>query len=389
MEQIFKKQKLKKKGILVHIYANPLRDNNNARLMRIVESLNNSGIFEKVYVLAVHENGQRIEEELFDNVFIRRFPNLFKKKTSFFAKVLNNIVWLINIKCWTLFKNVGIVNHVGAINLLTLPYFKLIKRSRVFYYADDIVTENRIGGIIEKIYKIVEKRFLKYCDEIIVVSEGSKKWYEDTYKIKDVKVVWNATIKSPEMEIDKTYDVRKLYGLNENDLVFGYIGTFTTGRSIEMLLDVFPKLERNKHLVLAGYGELENLVKRKAGESSNIHYLGSISWDKVQSFVTSIDVGVILLEDVCLNYRYTLATKFFEYLALGKPVLVSSPSSMTTIVDKYNLGWETIVQEESIFKLISELRKQDIEEKRYNAQKNADKFLWQEQEKNLLKIYNK
>lgn len=380
---------MNKAGLLLYTYANPLKDNNNARLMRILETLGDSKKFSKVYVLCGYETNQKKEEKLFKTVYVRRFQTVLRNNKTFVIKIFNNILWITKIIYWSLFRSVSVVNFVGTVDLLLLPYFKIVKGAKCFYYADDIATENRLGGITEKIYSLIEGAFIKYCDGIIVVSDGIKKWYEQKYNIKNVHIIWNAPIKEGSHEVYSEYDAKKVFSIKDHELVFGYIGTFTTGRSLEILLEVFSKIEKSKHLVLAGYGELENIVKEKTKQFSNIHYLGSIPWDKVESFTNSIDVGLVLLENVSLNYYYALPTKFFEYLASGKPVIVSDFPDMGKIVEKYNLGWKTAVDEKVIGTLIKGLNSNSIHERKINAKKSKEEFLWIKQEGKLKKIYNK
>ena len=376
------------KKILIHTYANPLRKDNNVRLLRIVESLKKLGHFDEIHILCGYEKGQNKQEEIFEGVFVKRLTLSFFRKSQIFFKMLNNLLWVIKIVYYSLFRSVSVVNFVGVIDLWTLPFFKIIKKAKVFYYADDIVTENRVGVSQKTIYAITEKLFLKYCNRVIVVSEGIKNWYEEKYCLNNVSIINNAVIGDEEQVRDELYDARKRFNLLEDDIVFGYIGTFTTGRSLELLLKIFSETITNKHLVLAGYGDLKNHVEKMSQIYSNIHYLGSVPWDKIQSFVGSIDVGLVLLEDVSLNYRYALPTKFFEYLASGKPVIVSDFPDMSSIVKKYSCGWCVKPVYSEIYSLIDNIDNKSIRKYKENLTDLRDNFMWEKQEKFLLKIYN-
>lgn len=376
------------KKILIQTYANPLREDNNARLLRVVQSLRKIKEIDEIHILCGYEKGQNEQEWIFKKIFVKRFPLFLSNKSPIISKVLNNFSWIIKIVNYSLFRNVSIVNFVGVVDLCTLPFFKIIKKAKIFYYADDIVTENRVKRGQKIIYYVIEKLFLKYCDGVIVVSGGIKNWYEEKYHLNNVSIINNAVIGKEKQVIDNSYDARKRFNLPDGDIVFGYIGTFTTGRSIELLLKAFSKTMKNKHLVLAGYGELKNCVEKMSRTYPNIHYLGPVPWNKVQSFTKSIDVGLVLLEDVSLNYRYALPTKFFEYLASEKPVVVSDFPDMSSVIKKYSCGWCVKSIYSEIFPLINNLDKEDIEKCRENLMNYKYNFMWEEQEKTLLKIYN-
>lgn len=375
--------------ILIQTYANPLRDDNNVRLLRIIQSLKKLEKIDEIHVLCGYEKGQNKQDIIFESVLVERFSSPLSSKPQFFLKILNNLLWIIKIINYSLFKNVSVVNFVGVMDLCALPFFKIIKKTKVYYYADDIVTENRVGSGQKLIYTIVEKLFLKYCNRVIVVSQGIKNWYEEKYHLNNVSIINNAVIGDEKQVIDKSYDAKKRFNLTDSDIIFGYIGTFTAGRSLELLLKIFSETMKNKHLVLAGYGELNDYVEKMSRMYSNIHYVGRIPWNKVQSFTKSIDVGLVLLEDVSLNYRYALPTKFFEYLASEKPVIVSDFPDMSSIVKKYSCGWCVRPVYKEILSLINKIDRKDIEKYRENLMNFKYNFMWEKQEKKLLKIYNK
>lgn len=378
---------MENKQTLISIYANPLTETNASRLEKILKTLGKSGIFDKTYILCEHQDHQKKAVELFPNVFTKRIPSPFKQKGPLFTSLVNSMHWLFRIILWSLFKKIHTVNFIGPLELVLLPYFKILKKSNIYYYANDIPTQNRIGGIKESVYSFIESVFLKYCDGIIVVSDGIKKWYEKEYNISNVHTIWTALL---DRELINSHKNKfEIESISDDSLVFGYIGTFNTGRSLENLLEIFTNIDENKHLVLGGYGELEELIKRKAKNNKNIHYIGPIPWGKIISFTNTIDIGLVMLENVSLNYYYALPTKFFEYLATGNPVIASNFPDMGGIVDRYNSGWKVNPTKKELQELIKNISRENYDTKKNNATKNKNLFTWPKQKSNLLKIYEK
>jgi len=50
------------------------------------------------------------------------------------------------------------------------------------------------------------------------------------------------------------------------------------------------------------------------------------------------DAGLSLDTDTCVNQRYSLPNKFFDYIAAGIPALVSPLPEVAALVEKYGCG---------------------------------------------------
>jgi glycosyltransferase involved in cell wall biosynthesis len=380
---------MSKQGIAIHTYANPLRSNNNARLMRIVETLGQLDLFDKVVVITGRDSDQERSEPLFENVFARRYKGLKSRKESLLIKIFRGLLWISNIYSYSLFKRVKVINYVGPLELFTVPFFKYIKKSKTIYYADDIVTENRLSPSMEKIYSYLEGKYLPKCDKVIVVSEGIKSWYEKKYNIENVEVIWNAP--SRWEDIQKKRELKDVLDLPipKESVKFGYIGTLTTGRGLDILMRAFSKLSSEKHLLIAGYGPEEKKVKEMAENFENIHYIGPVDWDKVIQYTNSLDVGLVVLENVSLNYYHALPTKLFEYLASGKPSIVSNFPDMSKIIEMYDCGWQVEPNYDSLFELLNSLTMDDVMQKKKNLGNHVKKFIWENQCEKLVNMYSK
>ncbi len=67
---------------------------------------------------------------------------------------------------------------------------------------------------------------------------------------------------------------RDKLGLKENDIVLAFIGKLQSKKNPELLLNAFSlHFRENVHLLYIGNGELEQNLKMKAKQSTNIHFL--------------------------------------------------------------------------------------------------------------------
>jgi glycosyltransferase involved in cell wall biosynthesis len=112
-----------------------------------------------------------------------------------------------------------------------------------------------------------------------------------------------------------------------------------------------------------------------------------LRWDKIPEFTRSIDVGLVLLENVSLNYYYNLPTKLFQYLASGRPVIVSDFPDMGNLIDKYDAGWKVEPQFDKVYSLIQDIELSEIREKQSRLERNRVSFTWEGQESKVKEIY--
>ena len=112
--------------------------------------------------------------------------------------------------------------------------------------------------------------------------------------------------------------------------------------------------------------------------------------DEVLDYTASADVGVTLVEDACLSYRYCLPNKLFEYVMARIPVVVSDLPEMKKLVNEYKIGavWDA-GSGQSIFSALKRIVSTPPVELINNQNSMAGLFNWDEQEKNMIGAYKK
>jgi glycosyltransferase involved in cell wall biosynthesis len=58
----------------------------------------------------------------------------------------------------------------------------------------------------------------------------------------------------------------------------------------------------------------------------------------MMSYTMSCDAGLSLDTDTCLNQRYSLPNKLFDYIAAGIPVIASPLPEISALVSEYSCG---------------------------------------------------
>lgn len=372
----------------VHIYPTPFKY--ESRILKITKTIKEAKVFNRIYILATWESGLPEKESLDETrEVIRVRRKLGQTKTSAFWKALKTLEW-----SWRL---MNVLRHkkVDCINCHSLPalplcaFLKLFKRAKLIYDTHELETEMAGStGIRKFLSQIVERILILSVDETIVVSESISKWYKEKYNLKKVNVIRNVPYRQ-NGKIEHSYILKEEFSINDDELLFIFQGSLSEGRGIEMLLDVFAKVDRKKHIVFMGNGVLENVVKEYENKFSNIHHHPNVKPEKITSYTKSADVGICLTENTCLNHLYSLPNKIFEYILSGLPIIVSDFPDMGKIVDEHKCGWKVPVEKNAIKEVINTITQDIIYEKRKKAQCAMEHFGWHLEEPVLLSVYRK
>ena len=360
---------------------------NDTRVLKECQTLQKEGYY--VQVVALHEGNLPIKERTW-GVMVNRIhlrtrclpKNLFGQLIKYFE---------LNLKAGLFYQKTDIIhcNDLGPLPIAVLMKLFSVGRIKIVYDAHELETEvcgmSRIRKILSK---VLEKLLIYYIDSIIVVSDSIAEWYKNQYNLRNIHVIKNVPYRV-DRKSEHSNILKETFYMQDNEILYVYQGALGNGRGIEILLNVFSKVDEKKHIVFMGYGDLEDTIKKYENKFSNIHFHPAVKPEEIMSYAKSADVGICLIENICLSYFYSLPNKLFEYIASGLPVIVSNFPEMGKIVDENKCGWKISVDEASLIDLIESISNEDIKEKRDNVLLNCrSKFDWHQEERNLLKVYS-
>ena len=116
-----------------------------------------------------------------------------------------------------------------------------------------------------------------------------------------------------------------------------YCGSLGRGRLIEEVVDEYAKHTDIK-FVFAGNGLHKTKIRDAANEYQNFVYLGAINYDEVLK--TEIESRVIsaIYDPSIENHKLCAPNKFYEALALGKPLIVCKGTGIDKVVATNKIG---------------------------------------------------
>jgi len=183
-----------------------------------------------------------------------------------------------------------------------------------------------------------------YCTRIIPVSEGLKNLIITNYLVKAAKVIPIANGTNPEVfrPMPKAEALAKT-GLVNGPTV-GFIGSCYHYHGVQFLIQAAPYIINiipDVHFVVAGDGaQLEEWksLSQRLNVNEVFTFTGKVPFTLAPYYINSYDIcvapwAVDLLPKVGLS-----PMKFFDYLACGKPVVVSPVYGVVELINKYNCG---------------------------------------------------
>jgi glycosyltransferase involved in cell wall biosynthesis len=167
-----------------------------------------------------------------------------------------------------------------------------------------------------------------------------------------------------------------------------FVGGMTKIRGLSELIDAFT-IDDKYELWLLGPIKDES-IKNKITNSKNVKYFGVVDAYEVFGYINQADIGIITFLPVP-NHLNTLATKPFEYMACGKPMIMSDfdywkktfkDSSLYVDPTNSNEIYNTIDKLMSNKELIT---KMSI----LNKQLSIDEYNWEIESQKLIKLYER
>lgn len=210
----------------LHIVVNSFRY--GSRVLKETSSLVRSGLVDRAYIAALHENGLPERETIDEarevwraHIRSRGWPR------TFVVMVIKYLEYCMRIFLYARKKNIHLINiH----NVDLLPFGVLLKRifkAKLVYDPHELETEQYgMYGARQKVMRRVERRFIGCADIVVVVSDGIKDWYQDSYGVKNIVVVRNC----PEFrKPQRTKLLHKELGIPEGKKIILYQGGLVGG----------------------------------------------------------------------------------------------------------------------------------------------------------------
>lgn len=182
------------------------------------------------------------------------------------------------------------------------------------------------GGFASKYIKFGEKVAVRYADEIIVLSEGVRKYFMDTYGRKTVFIPNGVNRPIPR----RPQIIKEKYGLDKDEYIL-FLARLVPEKGITYLIEAFKEVKTDKKLVIAGGSSdtdaFSQELKKLAQGENRIVFTGFVQGQ--------------LLEELYSNaYVYTLPSdlegmplSLLEAMSYGNCCLTSDIAECAEVVE--------------------------------------------------------
>ncbi|MEZ5922803.1 MAG: glycosyltransferase family 4 protein [Hyphomicrobiaceae bacterium] len=240
-----------------------------------------------------------------------------------------------------------------------------------------------------------ERWLIRRADRVITVSDSIAEHMAKLYAIEAPTVILNAPAIEPKSTITTSRSLRAQLGLHADASLAVYVGSLTRNRGLEQCVQSLchaPEV----HIAAVGPREpdIEAKLKTMAAELGVIerfHLVDAVPHGEVTSFIGSAGVSLILIQDVCLSYRYCFPNKLLESLLAGIPVVAARLVELRRMIERTGAG--IVVDETDPRSIAQGIRAVLAERSRFAPSAEtirdiAETYGWQVQRRRLIELYD-
>lgn len=258
------------------------------------------------------------------------------------------------------------------------------------YYSNWIVQNAHLNTFLGKIVKSLsrwkryERKYLNRADLVITIEEPLREAYIQQVGVDPQKLI-KIPNTPPKSFVETPSDPQILERYKDHFVLF-YLGNIDVLRGVDVAIEALPEMVEhipNIKLVLAGRTwKGSDPIGRagKLGVASYVDFAGWLSIDQIPSYIRASDVCFHIPPVLREENDRTVATKIYQYLIVGKPILVARQKMEKDLVESYQVG--LAIQENDVQdfarKVIQLYQDQALRKKfERNCRQVSHRFVWE------------
>jgi glycosyltransferase involved in cell wall biosynthesis len=137
--------------------------------------------------------------------------------------------------------------------------------------------------------------------------------------------------------------VRSMLGADGNKtFLLLYQGILGLHRGLEELIDASLLLRGDPvHIAMIGHDRSGGTIKQYAEDRNSgdmITFHPPVPSEQLAEITGSADAGLVLFQDSCLNHKYSLPNKLFEYMMSELPVIACDLPEISAVINMHDCG---------------------------------------------------
>lgn len=185
----------------------------------------------------------------------------------------------------------------------------------------------------------LERALYKNAAQIFTVSDGIKTKIEQRGGTNKTSIVYNGSFEQILNWRGSTEQLREKLGWS-GKFVITYAGIIGLGQDILAILPQIIKTKKDEILfVFIGDGpQKDQLISAfEAADYKSVQFLNSMSQSEVIPYLYASDILMVILREIPF-FNSAIPSKFFDSMAVGKPVIANVDGEMRRIMQDYQIG---------------------------------------------------
>jgi glycosyltransferase involved in cell wall biosynthesis len=277
-------------------------------------------------------------------------------------------------------------------SLITPVILKKLKKieSKLLYdirglWIDFGVESHRILPLLAVLLQQMEKIVAGQCDALIAISPTLKEILSNRgYDAQKISVIIGAGVDIP--KIHSLPPLKKREGIT-----IGYIGTISTARQSEKIIEAFKKINRPETtLIMIGPIIEPQVFSSLTKDDPNIHLTGFLPQEEALRYLKSCDIALSYHDTDAPEYNVAVPTKILEYMAADIPIVATDHAMYKNILQNEKTALLTRQTPEDFARGITHLLDNPslAQEMAKNAYKKARTYSVERVVDQLEKVYN-
>ena len=276
---------------------------------------------------------------------VHRMRLLFRRTAAFYAEYNIRLFLLL------LFRRADAIFSNDTDTLAACCLSARLQGKPLYYDAHELfpdVPELQGRPRVQAVWRWIERKALPHVNHAFTVSQSVADEYRRRYGI-DMTVVRNVPdiiMESGKLKVEKRNSQLSNHSSNytikqsSNHSQLLYQGAVNIGRGLREMVDVLQLLPECR-LTVAGDGDVLEEMKGYAAAlpwHDRVEFLGRVQPDRLRTLTAQASLGLCLLEDLGLNYRYSLPNRIADFAQAGVPVLATDFPEIRHVIEEYGTG---------------------------------------------------
>ena len=297
-------------------------------------------------ILARHHRFKLFEKEKYENFTIVRTFIIPTTRFGVISRLLNYASFLVSSFIIGLFlrrPDVIVGSSPPPTVGLSAALLSIIKFVPLIGDIRDLWPEYAIviGELTNKFAiwggRLTEKIFYRRCYAFITISEGLKDYLSKRCPGKSISIVMNgSSIPDSDLYAGKRADC--FAGDAVTVCYAGVVGLLQPIQDIVDAAQITSKDKSIRYLIIGDGVKRESLENQLISKNlTNIAFTGGLPFNQTLNYLLKSDIAVVPLLGI-EHFKSALPSKFFDYMALGLPIILGVDGEARQILSKNNTG---------------------------------------------------